>query len=264
MFNREKFKSDARSRIKKVFPLYALFAAVPVLIFLFLLMPALNKETSTIAGSWEELNAIVTSSPAPVDKTLSYANILQGLAAIVIPYFCIRMCMTAIRGGKVDVKTFVSSLSWRDGLNFVVKTLIADMIKFAADIVIAAVAAAVIYGASKIPLPNDPHLFITYLTAVIAVCFGIVGLIWVRYSLIAVKWIAVDDHGKGIKDTLATSLSIMKGYRMDMLLLELSYWYWYVVEIATLGIASLYVSPYRMLAEIEAYDEIKRPSGHRR
>ena len=50
----------------------------------------------------------------------------------------------------------------------------------------------------------------------------------------------------------------MKGYKMDLFLLELSFIGWWLLVLVTLGIASLWVIPYIKVTEANFYLDIKK------
>ena len=58
-------------------------------------------------------------------------------------------------------------------------------------------------------------------------------------------------------EALAKSQSMMKGHKMELFILELSFIGWYFVVALTFGIAALYVAPYMQATMANFYNSIK-------
>lgn len=83
-------------------------------------------------------------------------------------------------------------------------------------------------------------------------------IIWVNIEWRFVSFILVDNPT--LKGSAARKISsnMVKGYRMEIFKLWLSFMPWYILSVLTLGLASLYVSPYVYITNIVMYKDLKR------
>jgi len=108
------------------------------------------------------------------------------------------------------------------------------------------------------------RLFKTYFLEQIIVALGMLLLIvpgiilGLAYSM--TPFILADDGELSTIAALKKSRVMMKGHKMDLFLLLLSFIGWYALVIITLGIAALWVVPYVKTAEAAFYEDIKNPS----
>lgn len=65
-----------------------------------------------------------------------------------------------------------------------------------------------------------------------------------------------NEEFPSVMDCLRESESLMKGNKMDLFLLYVSFIGWFLLEVITLGIASFYVRPYLRTAEAIFYENI--------
>lgn len=59
-------------------------------------------------------------------------------------------------------------------------------------------------------------------------------------------------------DSLEVSKALMKGYKWDYFVLELSFFFWYLLSLVTFGVALIYVIPYVSLTRALYFMELKR------
>jgi hypothetical protein len=83
-------------------------------------------------------------------------------------------------------------------------------------------------------------------------------IIWINIEWRFVSFILVDNPA--LKGSAARKISsnMVKGYRMEIFKLWLSFIPWYILSVLTLGLASLYVSPYVYITNIVMYKDLKR------
>ncbi len=73
-----------------------------------------------------------------------------------------------------------------------------------------------------------------------------------------VPYTLADDSLKQTDDPIALSMRMMDVYKMDLLVLYLSFIGWYILSIFTLGIlAILYVNPYLEQSKAIFYTQVK-------
>lgn len=95
----------------------------------------------------------------------------------------------------------------------------------------------------------------------IAVCIGtilfIIPGIIVSFMYSQVYYIMAENPNKSVLECLRESARIMKGHKMELLILELSFLGWIILTALTCGIAGLYVLPYYSATLANFYLEIK-------
>lgn len=96
------------------------------------------------------------------------------------------------------------------------------------------------------------------LTVSIATMFLIIPGIIVSLMFSQAFFILCEDNNKSIIECLKQSLSIMRGYKIRLLLLELSFVGWWIMSILTFGIGVLWIYPYQQVTRANFYLEIKK------
>lgn len=59
-------------------------------------------------------------------------------------------------------------------------------------------------------------------------------------------------------DSLEVSKALMNGYKLDYFVLELSFFFWYLLSLVTFGVALIYVIPYISITKALYFMELKR------
>ncbi|MEG2457284.1 MAG: DUF975 family protein [Bacilli bacterium] len=93
----------------------------------------------------------------------------------------------------------------------------------------------------------------TFLWTLLLVVPGIIASL--SYSLV---YYLLADKDKGGTDTISKSKYMMKGYKGNYLLFNLSFIPWILLVIITFGIASIYVVPYMNVSQALYYEELKK------
>ena len=83
---------------------------------------------------------------------------------------------------------------------------------------------------------------------------GIIALY--RYSMI--YYIANDNPQMDAFMVLETSKNMMKGYKLQLFFLDLSFIGWAILSILTMGIGFLFLIPYMTAARTEFYESLKK------
>ncbi len=76
------------------------------------------------------------------------------------------------------------------------------------------------------------------------------------YAYAMSEYLMVRERDLTAMDALKKSRTLMKGHKMQLFVLELSFLGWILAVIATLGIASIYVVPYMKTAKTEFFNDI--------
>ncbi len=70
-------------------------------------------------------------------------------------------------------------------------------------------------------------------------------------------YVYADNEGS-IKETLASSRELIKGYKWDYFIFNLSFIGWIMLIVVTLGIAMIWVMPFILIAQTLYYEELKK------
>ncbi len=99
-------------------------------------------------------------------------------------------------------------------------------------------------------------VLVTVFTALWSLLFVIPGIVK-AYSYAMTFYILADHPEMKPKDAITASRIMMDGHKFDLLVLELSFFWWYLLCGITFGLACLYVVPYVSAARAKFYDTIK-------
>lgn len=91
--------------------------------------------------------------------------------------------------------------------------------------------------------------------------FVIPGIV-ASYSYAMVPYVLADNPFMSASEALAESKRLMRGNRFRLFCLELSFIGWWFVAAFTLGIGSLWVTPYQQAAHAAFYKEIKQEAPY--
>lgn len=71
-------------------------------------------------------------------------------------------------------------------------------------------------------------------------------------------FVLADNHELGPYEATKQSKKLMKGHKLDLFVLQLSFFWWIMLTVVTFGLADFYVDPYMMATEAEFYNKIKQ------
>ena len=89
-------------------------------------------------------------------------------------------------------------------------------------------------------------------------CLFIIPGIIKSYSYSMAWYILAENPDMTAREALTESKIIMNGHKFDFFVLQLSFFFWAMLIVVTLGIAAIYVSPYQQLTFTNFYHNIKR------
>lgn len=95
--------------------------------------------------------------------------------------------------------------------------------------------------------------FFTFLWSLLLVIPGIIKI----YSYSMAPFILADNPDFTAREALSKSKKIMNGHKFELFILQLSFFWWYMLEGITFGIASIYVVPYVNATTTNFYNKIK-------
>lgn len=86
--------------------------------------------------------------------------------------------------------------------------------------------------------------------------FWIPGIVKM-YSYSMTYYILADHPEMSANEAITASRCMMKGHKWDLFVLDLSFFWWYVLCGITFGLAAIYVEPYTTLSRASFYESIK-------
>jgi len=92
--------------------------------------------------------------------------------------------------------------------------------------------------------------------------FIIPGII-AAYSYALAPYLMFEDPSKGINQVIDESTALMRGYKGELFLFDLSFIGWWLLGLVTFGIATLWVGPYYYIARAGAYRAIRYMATNR-
>lgn len=95
--------------------------------------------------------------------------------------------------------------------------------------------------------------FYTFLWSLLFIIPGIIK----TFSYSMAPLILADNPNLTAREALAESKRIMEGHKFDLFVLQLSFFWWYLLGAITFGIAYVYVVPYFEATMVNFYNEIK-------
>ncbi len=93
----------------------------------------------------------------------------------------------------------------------------------------------------------------SFLWSLLFIIPGIIAAI--SYSMAML--IMVDGESDAM-ECIRRSKAMMKGYKWDYVIFQLSFILWHLLGIVTLGLGYIYVGPYMMVSEVLYYEELKK------
>ena len=112
------------------------------------------------------------------------------------------------------------------------------------------------YGFNNMLRAIGVTLLVGVIVFIGSILFIIPGII-LAFMYSQVYYIMAENPEMSIMNCLKESSRIMKGHKMDLFILELSFLGWGILMVITLGIAGLYVLPYYNTTLTNFYLEIK-------
>ena len=112
------------------------------------------------------------------------------------------------------------------------------------------------YGFNNMLRAIGVTLLVGVIVFIGSILFIIPGII-LAFMYSQVYYIMAENPEMSIMNCLKESSRIMKGHKMDLFILELSFLGWGILMVITLGIAGLYVLPYYNATLTNFYLEIK-------
>jgi uncharacterized membrane protein len=100
---------------------------------------------------------------------------------------------------------------------------------------------------------NIASMVVTYLWTLLLIIPGLIK----AYSYALVPFIAIEQPQLSTRETLRLSEKMMRGKKMDLLNLSISFFWWLLLVVITYGVAGVYVLPYLYYATYIFYQQCK-------
>ena len=97
-----------------------------------------------------------------------------------------------------------------------------------------------------------------YLVILVGILFFIIPGIVFYFMFSQAYFILAEDTSKSIIQCMSESATLMRGHKVDLFVLELSFVGWEVLSIITFGIVGIWVEPYRKVTLANFYLDIKK------
>lgn len=94
----------------------------------------------------------------------------------------------------------------------------------------------------------------TFLWSLLLVIPGVVK----SYAYSQAVYVKVDHPDYDWRRCLDESIQMMKGHKMDLFVLDLSFIGWYIVGALCLGLGTLWVAPYHVATRTQFYEDLRR------
>jgi uncharacterized membrane protein len=102
-----------------------------------------------------------------------------------------------------------------------------------------------------------PAVLVSILVSILCVfTLGIAGVIF-AYAWRMVPYLLIDNPELTTTQVLKKSREMMKGHKMELFLLDLSFIGWTLLSIITLGVGLLFLNPYMQTASALFYEDLK-------
>ena len=92
-------------------------------------------------------------------------------------------------------------------------------------------------------------------------CLFIIPGIVAAYRYRQAVYLMLEDPGLGINKALKRSGELMRGYKLRLFVLDISFFFWLVLEVITFALADLFVTPYRELTYVQFYRDLRGASA---
>ena len=105
-----------------------------------------------------------------------------------------------------------------------------------------------------------PYILISILTTVFTLLWSILFIIpgiiaAISYSM--VYYIALDNPELSAKEAIGKSVEMMRGYKLEYFMLQLSFFGWALLVPFTFGLLSLWLIPYMQVTSANFYNKLK-------
>ena len=160
---------------------------------------------------------------------------LNTIIVLYLTFFNILITAQLMVGGVVDLGVARFTLNLYDGHPVRVKTLISQVNNFSN--------ACVLFFYRKIRI---------LLWSVLLIVPGIIA----HYRYAMAQFIMCDYPDMNAHQAIEESKDLMKGHKMELFKLELSFAPWYLLCIATLGFGFIFLKPYMNSAKVAFYREL--------
>lgn len=197
----------------------------------------------------------------------SYIPVIQSVSFIInifLMFMMISITFNVAKGNPVDINvssTYLGRYLLSYLLQFLINLLPSIFMTMAASAAIFSILSSV-WSAELFSPGIDPAMgVIPYNFIIISFILGVIGFIaaiFISLLLFPVAYLSIDESFEGrATDCICTAVKMMKGKKMELFILQLSFIPWLLLCIITCGIAFIYVAPYMQLTYCKYYLQLK-------
>lgn len=192
----------------------------------------------------QELIATAVYSAGPVGFFIS---VLLALYQMVMRAGFVLYIMRLVRGENCRGRDLL------EGFPLAPQIIAQQLLIFLFSLLWSALATAVLSLAGVLLFLTGSQLLITlfYILFLIAV---VVFSIWVQYRYVLSLYFLLDHPNQGVLSAIRSSVGAMKGWKVELLVLDLSMLGWSLLSLVTMGIAGVWVLPYTQSVMVNFYD----------
>lgn len=212
----------------------------------------LGKDEAFSYGSYEELMQQMDAVLDNLSIPLQLASLALGIFVAVLTFGFMRYCLRLSRGEKeVGMSELVSGFDnfWKViGLNICTSILIVlwGLCSF-----------AVVFGINFLVLGGIGDILYTLGCGIVAVFFALA----ISYRYRMAQYLLMDHPDWGIGKCISESKRMMKGHKMELFLLDLSFFGWiflssFCAMITFVPVMDIWLTPYMTVTECHFYNEL--------
>lgn len=278
MWSRKDLKKDARTKIKSNY-----WATIAVCFLLAFFGAEYSNSTSGIFG-YNETDTVSTTDVQKVEKNTN-ANVIENLEKAITKKDredtkaeeAAKTSFNSLTGNNVALFRVVDTVTnfIKHNIPAAIISLIAILISFAYVIFVKNI---ITVGERKFFLTNKKgnkirKIFYVYKnkkvkhTAYVMFTrdvyltlwfFTIIGFVIKSYEYKMIPYILADNPDMSKKDVYKLSKKMMKGNKFKAFILDISFWYWYLLSIVTAGLVGIFfLNAYTRATETELYLTLK-------
>lgn len=271
MFDRKKMKSFAKMQLKGRWTVPVLMTLITVIVsFLFsipdlIVFPFADYFNAIINGDISLMQTIMTKYQEDV-SAYSSLSFISTLVGFILTLACLKVfTKMTVSPEPVSFSDYLQGFnSWLQAILTGIwitlwlilwSMLVIPFVLIGSIIITIQATPDILNGMTETALDASLSPSIMILTTVITIAALVI--ICIKSLAYSMTFCIVAEHKDiSIRKTLNISKLITKGYKWQLFVLDLSFIGWGLLSVITLGIAGLWVRPYRTMTKINVYHSI--------
>lgn len=173
-------------------------------------------------------------------------GIIAIIALVPISFSFMRMSLMGIRGEEIKYFETMGLWAYFKGILWLIVYYIIYMIPLIIGFVILEIESYEL----------EPSIFLLIIATLLIIISYIV-IIYKSLGFAMIGFLAIDNPNATGRNLLKTSLLLMRGHKIEYLILIFSFILWNLLSIITCGIAYIYVFPYMQLTYAGYYEKLR-------